>query len=79
MPILQRRPSAPPAVACATLLLAAALPLPTRASPPTEADHLGDLPVVLSATRLAQVQSDAPGAISIIDRAMIRASGAQHP
>lgn len=53
MPILQRRPSAPPAVACATLLLAAALPLPTRASPPTEADHLGDLPVVLSATRLA--------------------------
>ncbi len=78
MPILQRRPSAPPAVACATLLLAAALPLPTRASPPTEADHLGDLPVVLSATRLAQVQSDAPGAVSIIDRAMIRASGARN-
>lgn len=79
MPILQRRlPSAPPALASAILLLTTALPLPARALSQTEADHLGDLPVVLSATRLTQVQSDAPGAVSIIDRAMIQASGARN-
>jgi len=42
-----------------------------------EAEHLGDLPVVLSATRLSQAPADAPGAVTVIDRAMIRASGAR--
>lgn len=42
---------------------------------PTEEDILGDIPVVLSATRLAQPRSDAPAAVTIIDRAMIEASG----
>ncbi len=41
----------------------------------TEDAFLGDIPVVLSATRLAQPRSDAPAAVSIIDREMIEASG----
>lgn len=78
MPIIRRSSSAL-ALACIPLLLTAVgLPLPARADASSEADHLGDLPVVLSATRLAQVQSDAPGAVSIIDRAMISASGARN-
>lgn len=36
----------------------------------------GQVPVVLSATRLAQPQFEAPAAVTIIDRAMIEASGA---
>lgn len=42
----------------------------------TEDTFLGDFPVVLSATRLAQPRSDAPAAITIITREMIEASGA---
>lgn len=42
----------------------------------TEDAFLGDIPVVLSATRLAQPRSDAPAAVSIIDREMIETSGA---
>ncbi len=42
----------------------------------TEDDYLGDVPVVLSATRLKQPRSDAPAAITVIDRKMIEASGA---
>ena len=36
-----------------------------------------DIPVVLSATRLAQPQTEAPASITIIDRAMIKLSGAK--
>lgn len=43
---------------------------------PTEDYYLGSLPVVLSATRLAQPQYEAPVAMTVIDRAMIDASGA---
>ena len=43
----------------------------------TEDDYLGKVPVVLSATRLLQPRSDAPASITIIDRKMIEASGAQ--
>ncbi|MFV1998213.1 MAG: TonB-dependent receptor plug domain-containing protein [Acidiferrobacterales bacterium] len=42
----------------------------------TEDAFLGDIPVVLSATRLVQPRSEAPAAVSIIDREMIEASGA---
>ena len=42
---------------------------------PTEDDFLGEIPVVLSVTRLAQPRSDAPASITIIDRDMIAASG----
>ncbi|MBE7424211.1 MAG: TonB-dependent receptor [Zoogloeaceae bacterium] len=45
----------------------------------TASEHvfLEDLPVVLSASRLRQPLADAPGAITIIDRELIRASGAR--
>ena len=41
----------------------------------TEADFFGDVPVVLTATRLKQSQKDSPIATTIIDREMIAASG----
>ena len=41
----------------------------------SEADFFGDLPVVLSTSRLSQPVSDAPAAVTVIDRDMIRASG----
>ncbi len=41
----------------------------------SEADFLADMPTVLSASRLPQPQHDAPGAVTIIDREMIIASG----
>lgn len=43
----------------------------------TESDYYGDLPAVLSASRLAQSREDAPVAMTIIDREMIEASGAR--
>jgi iron complex outermembrane receptor protein len=36
-----------------------------------------DIPVVLSVSRLTQSQADAPGAVTVIDRDMIRMSGAR--
>lgn len=42
---------------------------------PTEDVYFSDIPVVLSVTRLAQPKSDAPAAITVIDRSMIEASG----
>jgi len=57
------------------LLLSLLLPQASRAA--DEAGHLNDLPVVLSATRLSQAPADAPGAVTVIDREMIRASGAR--
>ena len=44
---------------------------------PSEEDYLGEVPVVLSVTRLKQPRADAPASITIIDRKMIEASGAQ--
>ena len=43
----------------------------------SEHDFLDEVPVVLSASRLVQPLADAPGAVTIIDRAMIKASGAR--
>jgi iron complex outermembrane receptor protein len=61
------------------LVLAAAS---ARAADPatalTESDYYGDLPAVLSASRLAQSREDAPVATTIIDREMIEASGARN-
>ncbi|MDO9468389.1 MAG: TonB-dependent receptor [Thiobacillus sp.] len=58
------------------LLLGAAVALPHPAwSAVTEADFLDDLPVVLSVSRLSQPVHDAPAAVTVIDRDMIRASG----
>jgi len=38
-------------------------------------DYLGDMPVVLSVSRLAQPLAEAPGAVTVINREMIHASG----
>jgi len=43
----------------------------------SEQDFLADIPVVLTATRLAQPINEAPAAMTIIDRQMIEASGAR--
>lgn len=64
---------------CTALLLfsfsgAATAQLPEVAS---ERDFLEELPVVLSASRLVQPLADAPGAITIIDRDLIKSSGAR--
>lgn len=42
----------------------------------SEYDFLQEIPIVLSATRLQQPVSDTPIAVTVIDREMIRASGA---
>ncbi len=41
----------------------------------SEVDFFDDLPVVLSASRLSQPVNEAPAAVTVIDRDMIRASG----
>lgn len=43
----------------------------------SEQDFLGDMPMVLSVSRLAQRIDDTPGAVSILDRQFIRMSGAR--
>jgi len=43
--------------------------------PITEQAYLQDFPIVLSASRLAQPTSEAPNAMTVIDRQMIKASG----
>jgi len=61
------------------LALVFALPTHAPAAPAvgvaTEADFLAPLPVVLTVSRLPQPASEAPAAVTVIDRDMIRASG----
>lgn len=68
-------------LATAATALLAANPLPLHAEHryghTDESDFLTDLPVVLSASRLAQPLSDAPSAVTVIDRETIKASGAR--
>lgn len=45
---------------------------------PSEQDFLQELPIVLSASRLSQPISEAPNAMTVIDRDMIVASGARN-
>ena len=47
------------------------------ASAVSERDFLGEVPVVLSVSRLAQPLDEAPGAVTILDRQFIRMSGAR--
>jgi iron complex outermembrane recepter protein len=49
----------------------------TSASALSERDYLGDVPVVLSVSRLAQPVDEAPGAVTVLDREFIRMSGAR--
>ena len=62
------------------LLAAAASPVTWAAEPLllSEQEFLGELPVVLTASRLAQPQAEAPAAVTIIDRQMIDASGVRN-
>lgn len=41
----------------------------------SEADFFGEMPVVLSASRLSQPVNEAPASVTVIDQEMIRASG----
>ena len=49
-----------------------------QAAPATsELDYLGDMPIVLSVSRLPQRLDETPGAVTVLDRDMIRLSGAR--
>jgi iron complex outermembrane receptor protein len=58
-------------------LLAAALGAAHDAQAVSEHDFLGDMPIVLSVSRLAQRLDETPGAVTIFDRQFIRMSGAR--
>ncbi|MFY8041565.1 MAG: TonB-dependent receptor plug domain-containing protein, partial [Rhodoferax sp.] len=49
----------------------------SAASAVSERDFLGEVPVVLSVSRLAQPVDEAPGAVTVLDRQFIRNSGAR--
>lgn len=57
--------------------LLAALSLPAWASEASDLDFFTELPIVYSVTRLPQALADTPGAVTVIDRDMIRRSGAR--
>ena len=57
-----------------SLLLATASVLASGAAQPSDL-FFGEIPVVLTASRMAQSPLDAPVAVTVIDREMIRASG----
>lgn len=50
---------------------------PEASAPADESVFFGELPVVLSVSRLAQPLAEAPGAVTVIDAEAIRASGAR--
>ncbi|MDP2793048.1 MAG: TonB-dependent receptor [Sulfurisoma sp.] len=56
---------------------ALAAPVEPVAGGTSEHDYFSDLPVVLSVSRLAQPLDETPGAVTVIDRDMIRRSGAR--
>lgn len=62
-----------PAVLCG--LVGAALAQPSPAV--SEKDYLDEVPIILSVSRLPQRLDETPGAVTIIDRDMIRMSGAR--
>jgi iron complex outermembrane receptor protein len=70
------------ALAAAACRIAAAAPPGTQDNVPpgsqlSEQDFLAEIPRVLSASRLPQAPADAPVAVTVIDRDMIRESGAR--
>jgi iron complex outermembrane receptor protein len=60
-----------------SLWLAAGIAAAANGNALTEQDYLGDFPVVLSVSRLAQPLDETPGAVTVIDRDTIRRSGAR--
>ena len=71
------RKSVCPAVLVGALALTPADAEADPAPASSELAFLAEVPVVLSPARLLQPLNDAPGAVTIIDHAMIRASGAR--
>lgn len=63
--------------ACCGLLAAPAAAEEAGARQISEQDFFGELPVVLSVTRLAQPLNEVPGSVTVIDRELIRRSGAR--
>lgn len=61
---------------CASLVYLATL-LPAAPACADDGLFFGDLPTVLTVSRLAQPQSEAPGSVTVIDHEMIVASGAR--
>lgn len=61
------------AALCAILLV---LPAHAWAADTSESAYLDDVPIVLTVSRLAQPVNEAPAAVTVIDRQMIRDSGA---
>jgi iron complex outermembrane receptor protein len=59
------------------IFVASALNPANAADAVSENDFIGEMPVVLSVTRLAQPLHEAPGAVTVIDRDIIRRSGAR--
>ena len=57
--------------------LCAAQPAPPGDVALSEKDYFSDMPIVLSVSRLPQRLDETPGAVTIIDRDMIRLSGAR--
>ncbi len=62
---------------CLAVVLGLLASLPAAASELTELDFIGDLPVVLSVTRLAQPLNEVPGSVTILDRETIHRFGAR--
>ncbi len=63
---------------CPVLLFAGAHQALAQAPPAvSETDFLSDMPMVLSVSRLPQRLDETPGAVTILDREMIRLSGAR--
>lgn len=62
-----------------TILVLSSLGIPAAnaQSDASERDYFQEFPVVLSVSRLAQPLDEAPGAVTVIDRDMIRQSGAR--
>lgn len=65
------------AFARAALCLLAGSAIHVAAQEVSEKDYFEDLPVVLSVSRLAQPLNEVPGAVTVIDRELIRRSGAR--
>ncbi len=63
--------------AAAWLLALACSGAGATAGEPTERDYFAELPTVLTVTRLAQPLRETPGAVTVIDRDVIRRSGAR--
>lgn len=59
---------------CASFVL---LAFPAAGQGISEKDYFGDLPAVLTVSRLAQPLNEVPGSVTVVDREMIRRSGAR--